>query len=90
MLNGWKTAKRLLKEVNRLKLECTRLSSENYKLSNSKVTRGDYNNLLHENAVLDSRRIEYFEKIEQLRKDIEDNTSLIIEQHLKILELTNK
>jgi len=89
MLNGWKKAKKLLSEVNRLKIENTKLSKDNYEYSKIKVFKCDYYNLLHENAVLSSRRITDFEELERLRKDTKESGSLIIEQHLKLKELND-
>ena len=84
MLNGWKKAKKLLTEVNRLKIENTKLSKENYEYSKSKVFKCDYNNLLHENKVLSSRRILDFEYIQTLELEKEEYNN-IKERYINLL-----
>ena len=89
MIRKWWLINKLRKENYNLRFENTKLSKDNFKYSKTKVFRCDYNNLLHENAVLVSRGITYSEKIEELKKQLEDSIKLTIDQHLKIKELNH-
>ena len=88
ILRGFWLITKLRKENYNLRIDNTKLSKDNYNYSKKVVHRCDYDNLLHENMVLSSRRITDGEELERLRRELEESSVLVVKQHIKILELT--
>ncbi len=86
---------RKLKLIKKLRAENFELKVENFAHSKDFWDRCDYNNLLHENSVLSSRRItdsEYIEILESERNDFKEIKEKYINllASIKIIDIKNK